>query len=331
MKKYLGLILVVFVSFTGGYFYPKKSTTPLEIVQKLSGNIPIRQKSQYQHINPLLECENTGGIENGSELSTLKTKLETQIGQITSANEVSHVAIYFRDLNNGPWFGINENSNFTPASLLKTPIMIAYLKQAEGDPSILTKKLIFDPSKNPPDSPAPNIPSMKPNATYSIEELISRMITYSDNNAFNLLTLNLDYQLVAQVHADLGITIPDESTPEDFVTVKQYAGLFRVLFNSSYLSRPMSEKALDILARASYHDGIVSGVDDGVEIAHKYGVRGGDSSVNQLHDCGIVYYPDHPYLVCVMTKGENFKTLASTISSLSRTIYDEIKSRYPLQ
>jgi len=28
----------------------------------------------------------------------------------------------------------------------------------------------------------------------------------------------------------------------------------------------------------------------------------------QLHDCGIVYYPETPYLLCVMTKGWNFET-----------------------
>lgn len=329
MKKYLVVIVVASISFACGFFYSQKSTTPLQVIQKFNGT-PIRQKSQYKHINPLLECENTDGIENSSELSSLKVKLETQIAQIVSANQVSTIAIYFRDLNNGPWFGINENSNFTPASLLKTPVMIAYLKLAESDPSILTKRLRYDPSKSPPESPAPNIPSMEPNATYSIEELIGRMITYSDNNAFNLLTLNLDYELITQVHTDLGITIPSESTPEDFVSVKQYAGLFRVLFNSSYLSRSMSEKALDILAQASYHDGIVGGVDPSIEVAHKYGVRQGQNGINQLHDCGIIYYPDHPYLVCIMTKGDTFKVLASTINALSRSIYDEIKLRYPL-
>lgn len=327
MRKYLltGVVAAIPAFLLGSFTARRPTTTPTQ----QSSNIPIRQ-SGYHYINPLLECEGTEGIENNSELSSLKVQLESELDQIKSSGQITNLAIYFRDLNNGPWFGLHEDDDFSPASLLKTPVMIAYLKQAESDPSILTRKLRYDPSVNPPESPAPNIPSMQPKDTYTIEELISRMITYSDNNAFNLLVANISYDAIKQVHTDLGLTLPDDSTPEDFISVKQYAGIFRVLFNSSYLSRSMSERALSILSQASYHDGLVAGVDKEIEIAHKYGVRGGNGSINQLHDCGIVYYPDHPYLVCIMTKGHDFKSLSSAISRLSRVVFTQIQSRYPL-
>lgn len=323
------IILIATITFGFGFFYPHKPATIPSPVNQPNTPLAIRQ-SGYHYINPLLECDNTEGIENNSELTHLKSSLTTQINQMYEKQSVSHIAVYFRDLNNGPWFGINEDSDFTPASLLKVPVMIAYLKLAEIDPTILTKKLIYDPTDNPPESPAQNIPSIQPNASYKVEELINRMITYSDNNAFNILTKEIDYNHIKQVHLDLGLKIPGVDTPEDFISVKEYTSIFRVLFNSSYLSRSMSEKALTILAKASYHDGLVAGIDPGVETAHKYGVRKGYNDVDQLHDCGIVYYPGHPYLVCIMTKGKDFNELATVLSQLSRTIFSEIQSRYPL-
>lgn len=331
MKTRIIIPISIIIGFAGGYLF-KTSSTPSPTPASLNNpsSFAIRQ-SGYHYINPLLECENSQNIGNNKELTSLKDQLEIQINQEYQRGTVTHVALYFRDLNNGPWFGVNENSEFTPASLLKTPMMMAYLKLAESDPAILSKKLFYDAKNNPPESPTPTISPMQPNSSYSVEELISRMITYSDNNAFNLLTLNLDYNQVMQVHNDLGLTVLNKDTPQDFVTVKQYAGLFRVLYNSSYLSRSMSEKALSILSQASYHNGLVSGLREEIEVAHKYGVRHGDDGIEQLHDCGIVYYPGHPYLFCIMTKGRDFKALTSTISHLSRVVFDEIDQRYGAQ
>jgi beta-lactamase class A len=49
-------------------------------------------------------------------------------------------SIYYRDFKNGPWILINGEETFTPASLLKVPIMIALYKLAETNPAILTEE-----------------------------------------------------------------------------------------------------------------------------------------------------------------------------------------------
>jgi len=324
MRKYLLLIFVASAAFLGGFFFPKSHSSS----SQAPTNSAIRQAG-YHYINPLLECESNVGIEDNAQLTSLKKNLNKQIDNIYSAGKVTRIALYFRDLNNGPWFGINENDQFTPASLLKTPMMIAYLKNAEENPQILTEHLLYDPTNNPPESPSPGLAPLVTNAPYTIEELLTRMIAYSDNNAFNLLTLHLPYEQIAEVHEDLGLTVPRETTPDDFISVQQYASLFRVLFNASYLNRSMSEKALSILATASYKNGLVAGVDNNIEVAHKYGVRHGNDGIDQLHDCGIIYYPTHPYLICIMTKGSEFVPLATAISDLSRTVYQDIKTLYP--
>jgi len=114
------------------------------------------------------------------------------------------------------------------------------------------------------------------------------------------------------------------------MSVKEYASFFRILFNASYLNRDMSTKALRILSAVDYKNGIVAGVPSSVRVVHKFGERtlGPKLETKQLHDCGIVYYPNHPYLLCVMTRGSSFESLNEIVTDVSRLIYRELDSQY---
>ena len=59
-----------------------------------------------------------------------------------------HMGVYVRNLNNGPWFGINENEAYSPASLMKVPVLMTYLRWAEIEPNLLNKKLFLDETEH---------------------------------------------------------------------------------------------------------------------------------------------------------------------------------------
>jgi hypothetical protein len=80
------------------------------------------------------------------------------------------------------------------------------------------------------------------------------------------------------------------------------------------------------LAKSTFTEGIVAGLPQGMTVAHKFGEAELPDGTLQLHDCGIVYKPNQPYLICVMTKGSNFDTLAGVISHISKTVYQIIQS-----
>ena len=46
-----------------------------------------------------------------------------------------------------------------------------------------------------------------------------------------------------------------------------------------------------------------------------------DGGVSELHDCGIVYQNDDPYVLCVMTQGRSFAELQALIADISSTVY----------
>jgi len=153
------------------------------------------------------------------------------------------------------------------------------------------------------------------------------MIINSDNDALAMLDDSFWDNESNKVQKDLGVEVSDGNSTDDFITVKGYASLFRILFNASYLSRDNSEKALKMLSGVEFKKGIVAGVPPEIVVSHKYGERQ-LCDISQLHDCGIVYYPNHPYLLCIMTRGSDYNKLASVIKDISKTIYTDLNIRY---
>jgi beta-lactamase class A len=324
---YFGLILLltgILIGYFGNAYFSNQNS---------SGNFSSDSSSEvhsggYSFINPLYEC-NTGESYGTKELSNLKSNINGYINQLTANNSVESVAVYYRDLNNGPWFGINEHAVFAPSSLLKVPVMMAYYKEAEVNPAILDQKIKYSTELEGviPQNFETKTPIVL-GKTYTVEQLIERMIIGSDNVALGLLEDNIDNRKIDQVTIDLGITTATDSTSTDFMNVQEYSTLFRVLYYSTYLNRDYSEKALELLTKAEFKQGLVDTLPKKVQVAHKFGERELGSGIHQLHDCGIVYYPNRPYLLCVMTKGPNFNDLAITIQQISAKIYSELVKRY---
>ena len=123
------------------------------------------------------------------------------------------------------------------------------------------------------------------------------------------------------------ITVRDQDLQ---LSVRQYASFFRLLYNASYLNRTHSEQALALMAGSSYVKGLAAGVPKSVPVAHKFGERGNlDANIRyQLHDCGIVYHPHTPYLLCIMTQGDDFARMERAIRDISRLFYEEVEKTF---
>ncbi len=322
-KKGFVFILVFAAGFLIGFFAVNIYN---DILNNQLPNVPNETRegnAQYSYINPLLECDTGSAISK--ELILFKDKLQSEIDQEIKNQKASFISVYFRDMNNGPWFGINEKEQFTPASLLKVPVMMAYLKESEANPDILNKKIKFTEPLDG-DTQYFKEDGLVMGATYTVNELIEKMIIDSDNNAANLLLLNLNSSKLDDVYKYLGINLPQDQI---IITVKQYATFFRILFNASYLDQDDSEKALRLLDEAKFDNGLKAGLPDSIKVSHKFGERTSSATGdNQLHDCGIVYYPNHPYLLCVMTRGNNFDVLASVIADISKFVYNKVDSQF---
>lgn len=291
----------------------------------------IRKSFNYKYINPILECNSDLSLNN--KLTPLKRNIKSIINREINNKNITYASVYYRDLNSGPWFGIDEQEYFSPASLIKVPILIAYYKKAESDPAILQEKLTVYPNLETGN----NIQNVKPsvvtanNTEYTIEELIEKMIIYSDNNAYDTLAKNLTGDEIIKVYQDLDVDISKalQNPNGNIINIKNYSSFFRILFNASYLNQEMSEKALKLLTQSEYKDALVAGVPKNIAVAHKFGERKyTNSNETQFHDCGIIYLPKKPYLLCVMTKtNKGLNQVINVIKEISQTIYQDINNQ----
>ena len=311
----VGLVAFIFGGICVYFFHDNNHDYDLSFSQE-------RISDEYHFISPLLECDSF----ESKELNSFDEDVYEWASELMENGSIEGLSYYFRDLNNGVWVGLNEEEKFAPASLMKLPLMISYLKQfEENDPNLLSQSYVFNIEDD--NYGKQNIvpeQTMSIGAYYTVEDLIFRMIAYSDNSALSILLRNSGF-FGFRVFDDLNIHLPKDKASEDFMSTRTYSKFFRILYNASYLNLENSEKALEILSRTQYKDGIVAGVPDDVVVAHKFGERE-NNGVKQLHDCGIVYHPDKPYVLCIMTRGDNTEKMSSAIATLSKYTYEEVNS-----
>lgn len=248
------------------------------------------------------------------------------------AGKATSISVWVRDLKSLRVAKENQLEAYSPASMMKVPVMIAYFRFAEVDPSILEQPLKYDGPSGDTDALQTfrSETTLKPGETYPVLRLIEEMITNSDNRAADVLLAHMDENFFKKTLTELGIVIPASASAseQDFVTAKTYANIFRMLYNASYLNREYSQKALELLTRTKFRL-LAKELPQNVVVASKFGERvfqydDGTVKERRLHDCGIVYKKDHPYTICVMTKGHDFDEMKSVIIGISKTVYDAI-------
>jgi beta-lactamase class A len=280
----------------------------------------VKRLDGYNYIKPIMfiddECE-------GDNLAISKQEINEIIQNYKTMQGVISASVYIRDYNNGTWTSVNDELQYEPGSLFKVPILIAYLKMNEEKPGTLDKELSFDTPFAIDKNVAFRSKTIQLGHKYKIRELLKYMISYSDNNATALLNNNLKPEILTKLFSDLNLEVPDIKAQHYYFTARQYSLFMRAIYNASYLSIDNSEFAAELLGTCEFKEGIVKGIPQGTKIAHKFGESGTPVEM-QLHESAIIYAKDKPYLLTVMTKGKDNKTLSKLISEISATVYKNL-------
>ena len=319
MKKETIIIIVLAVGLLSSVVYNLVKPQGLE-----------ECKSDREFISPDIACDE-GSISDKTE--ALKKLTDIEVEKHVKTGNVKRIAVFYRNLDNRQWFGVNENESFAPGSLLKLPLAISYYKLAELDPTLLDRG--YEYKQSYASGSLYDWQTIKPSEllvegrTYSVKELIYRMMKYSDNEVVPVLTGSINKSFFDKVYLDLGVYVPTTlGIEENFISVKTYAAILRALYNSSYLNREYSNELLGIMSESAFDTGIKAGLPYSIKLSNKFGERVFvDQATNkiiglELHDCGVVYADPDPYVLCIMTDGDNFGELSKVISDISKTIYD---------
>ena len=324
MKRKYTLGLIVIFSSIGIGILIGKTMVPKKRSDKQF--VSLINSNHIHWIDPMIEVANQNHLSY-QPIKSFENKIEQAIEPYKIGNPKLNVSYVFKDLNTETETVVNAKTLYAPASLMKIPVMVAVLKIAETKPSILQQQIQFVAKKYNLEEES-GFPKVDGNY-YSVEDLLVQSIAYSDNDATYMLRLFIGEQNISEAEDALGVHVNEgTSYKEDILDVESIVRLFTTLYESDYLGPVMSDKALSILAESSYQKGIRKVIPHSLMVAHKYGVRFGNNKVkgsvqNQLHQFGIVYFAGKPFLVGIMTKGADQKTLEEVIEKLTLVGYYE--------
>ena len=307
--------------------HPEPLPTPPETTAALPPHstqlgAPMRAvRGQMTH--PIIAC--VAADPNDHTLLPLQTAVQA-IVTAAKAKQVDRVAVHIADLETCVTMRTAPAELFHPASMMKLPLALAWLRRTGLDPHALAQRLTHELPASADVGEDPNAQTaLHQGESYTVEDLLQRMLVDSRNDAKYVLAQAMPPTEQDGVWRDLGLTPPlRDRDPE--ITVDAMALMYHALYDGAWLGRDVSEMALRWLAVASWKDGLLALLPPDAVAAHKYGRRALEPTTRgqrvQLHDCGIVYRASHPMVVCVMTDGTNEKAAEQTIQQIAKAAWD---------
>lgn len=230
---------------------------------------------------------------------------------------------YFEYLPTGTSIGVNEKTEFHAASLFKVPVIMAYYRlrerlQIKNDPEMEVKEEHIDDDFG-------TLYQKGIGHKLRMSEAIRLSLEESDNTAARIVATNVQESDFNAVYSGVDI---DLQSDEDgaIMTAKNYSSILKALYFAAVLNKDSSNEILEYLSKSEFNDKLAAGVDPNIKVAHKIGdFVDKDTGQKAYMDCGIVYYPRRPYLLCMVSKTDE-ETASIRMSNLSRTVYDYISS-----
>lgn len=227
------------------------------------------------------------------------------------------ISVYFEYLPTGANISLNKDAEFYPASLLKVPVAMAVAKKIERGDWKWSNELVLMPTDK--DNKFGTLYKEPSNSKFTIEEIVRRSLSDSDNSAHFILVRNLEMDEMSDVYDHMGLD--GFLKTEGSLSAKKYSVMMRALYAASYISEENSQKLLKYLSQSPFSQYVQQGIPRDVVFAHKIGV---DDERKVYLDSGIIYTKGRPYLLTVMTKNKNQETAQKIMADISKKAYNYV-------
>ncbi|WP_206427354.1 serine hydrolase [Clostridium rectalis] len=238
--------------------------------------------------------------------------------------------LYIKDLQNNEEYSFNKDVIFPSASIIKLFIMYKLFENLEKGIMSLNDKITlkecykvggFGILKN-----------LDENLQLTLKDLVTLMITLSDNTATNMLidllgmeTINEDIlsstclQRKMMDSTALKKGLDNFTSPMDVCTV-----LEKILYTDS-ISETNKKIMLDILKKQQCNNKLPVNISNKLQLAHKTGDLPGVE-----HDAGILFYKNQAFIIVVLTKDlENNTHGVQFNNKIGRLLSDSILNNNP--
>jgi beta-lactamase class A len=243
------------------------------------------------------------------------------------ANFPGETGLVIEDLKYGFKIEINPDKLFASASLVKLPIMASCFYAVEEGRIKLSQTQTLKTQHRVLGSG--RLKDMPVGSKFTVENLIERMISESDNTATNMLIdllgfdyLNACFQKLGLKHTNISRRMMDFRSrrigQENFTNAQDLASLLEKIYQGKLINPYYSQKALAFLKQQQIRDRIPARLPSDTLVAHKTGLE-----KKVCHDCGIVFTGKGDFLVCVLTKHKNktAKSAKEFIRQIALAVY----------
>nr|WP_228035699.1 serine hydrolase [Oculatella sp. LEGE 06141] len=261
-------------------------------------------------------------LKPGSEM----TALATQIKALNSDLPELTAGVFLMDLDTGNYLNVNGTTVFAAASMIKVPVLVAFLQDVDAGKVRLDERLPMQAADVADGSG--DMQYQDVGTEFTALETATKMITISDNTATNMLirrlggieVLNQRFQQWGLTQTTLHNILPDlEGT--NVTTPKELTDLLLMVTQGDLLSIRSRDRLLDIMRQTVTDTLLPAGLDESAVIAHKTGDIG-----SMVGDTGIVDVPNGKrYVVTVMMKRpHNDDRAQDLIRNIARMTYQQI-------
>lgn len=254
------------------------------------------------------------------------------------------VAVGVKHLDSGQTFFHQADQVMPTASLIKVCVLVeAYLQVGEGTLSLRDKVTLHEADKVPGSGILTT--HFSDGATLPLRDCLRLMVAYSDNTATNLVLDHVGIENVNKRMASWGLketrinakvfrgstTSVDPARTKKYglgsTTAREMVSLFEELAAGSRLRPPLKQAVLGHLSRNEDRLKFPRLLPSGTRVAHK------DGSVTEARtDAGILYTPDGPIVVCVLTNNNADRRWVNDnagnllCSRVAKEVYDHFNS-----
>ena len=246
-------------------------------------------------------------------------KLEAEVAQ-TDRELDGVVGVALTDLTSGRQLQHNADQVFPTASVIKLAVLAElYHQEQQAAASATGKARLSDLYTVRQEDLVPDsdiLGGLTPGVSrISNRDLATLMTSVSDNSAMNVLIERVGMENVNALLDSLGLThtrlrrkMMDLEAArqgrENVATPREMAALLEATYSGKVVKEPLAQKSLTddffkVLSsgRTHYHAFFrAGGIPDDVVIAEKEGALEGVRA-----DCGVVFVPGRPFVLCVMT------------------------------
>lgn len=300
------VLVILLVAAASLFLFHSKATNSTKKVNQNAANYPFLANRIFTD-NP------NDTILN---FAALRKDLRQYFGSLDS-----NYSFYFEYLPTGTSVKINQDNPMIGASLLKIPVVMNLFYAAEHGQIDLSDKVTIQ--EGDIDKRSGTLWEKGVGYQLTLRDAARYAIVDSDNTAVNLLigASSGKFDLFQKAIDELDVDLTATNNAETTLGAQGYSSMLKCLYLSCLNTVDDSQQILAWMVQSNSPPRLRAALPPNIDVAHKYGTSGGESE----SDCGIVYIPKRPYIICAMI-GTDPDRANQIIQEVSKKVYDYVSS-----